>query len=372
MSNFIKSDKQARLIKFILCGLAIAIVLGFILFWLFGSEKVPTDSKLTSGNTENISGKAGGEGSHEYNSRLKEHDEQQANAALATGQSHVPSPVGASKPVVGKKEETKKPETPPVAQVRTVPPKPVKQDNAMLKRMMEDLAQLDAKLSATAVGQGKIEYLMDFEKAEKDKKKREKTDTAPASPSAPTPVLHVKPGDLLYAIVDTGVNSDVPSAVLATVASGPYRDARLLGSFQRHDERIVLSFSRLITKDGKALQLDAYAVDPATSEASVATSVNTHFFERWGGLVAASFLSGLGEAKRFSGAQSTVYGGVNGTSDRMVWNKYNPADQAWIAAGKVGEKAAEKFEKNFDRPPTVYLASGTPIGILVMNVKENR
>ena len=44
--------------------------------------------------------------------------------------------------------------------------------------------------------------------------------------------------------------------------------------------------------------------------------------------------------------------------------------RALIAAGKVGEKAGKIFEKNFERPPTVTLASGTPIGVLILNVKD--
>ena len=80
-------------------------------------------------------------------------------------------------------------------------------------------------------------------------------------------------------------------------------------------------------------------------------------------------------AKRYSGSQSTVYGNYGGgysgdTTDQMVWNTYSPADQAWIAAGKVGEKAGKIFERNFERPPTVYLESGTPVGILILNVKD--
>lgn len=107
-----------------------------------------------------------------------------------------------------------------------------------------------------------------------------------------------------------------------------------------------------------------------TSEASVASSVDTHFFSRWGGLVASAFLEGLGTAKRYSGAQSTIYGYGNDVTDQMVWNTYSVSDQAWIAAGKVGEKAGKIFERNFDRPPTVRLESGTPVGVLVMNVKD--
>ena len=182
--------------------------------------------------------------------------------------------------------------------------------------------------------------------------------------------MTLKPGDLLYAIVDVGVNSDVPSAVLATVTSGEYRNARLMGGFQRHDERLVLAFNRAVLPSGETVQLEAYAVDPSTSEASVASSVNTHFFSRWGGLVASAFLEGLGSAKRYSGAQSTIYGSGGDTTDQMVWNTYSVEDQAWIAAGKVGEKAGKIFEKGFDRPPTVRLESGTPVGVLIVNVKD--
>ena len=145
-----------------------------------------------------------------------------------------------------------------------------------------------------------------------------------------------------------------------------------MGGFQRHDERLVLAFSRAVLPSGETLQLEAYAVDPSTSEASVASSVDTHFFSRWGGLIASAFLEGLGTAKRYSGAQSTTYGYGNETTDQMVWNEYSVEDQAWIAAGKVGEKAGKIFEKGFDRPPTVRLESGTPVGVLVLNVKDRR
>ena len=235
----------------------------------------------------------------------------------------------------------------------------------MLKRMMEDLAALDNRLTAVSAGTGSIAYLHDFSKDPNPVPvERPVVQQASAAPG-----IAVKPGDMLYAVVETGVNSDVPSAVMASVVVGPFKGARLLGSFQRFEERLVLAFSRAILPTGEDFQLEAYAVDPSTSEASVATSVDTHFFSRWGGLIAASFLEGLSTAKRFSGSQSTIYGGVGGVTDQMIWNTYSPADQLWIAAGKVGEKASRIFERNFDRPPTVYLEQGTPVGVLVLNVK---
>ncbi|MDR3358393.1 MAG: hypothetical protein LBN96_06015 [Desulfovibrio sp.] len=364
MSNLASTEKKRRFILFCLLGLILAAGIVLACFLLFTPQKPASDSKITGARTEAVKGPAGGEGSEEYNRKLTRHDEQKADAALTAGESFIPTPVGGRSPLV-----TPKPATPPpppaVAPPRVVPVTPPRNDG-LLKRMMEDLAALDTKLTAVSAGTGNIAYQHDFSKD---------VQAAPVekpvlAETPATPGMAVKPGDMLYAVVETGVNSDVPSAVMATVAVGPFKNARLLGKFQRFEERLVLAFTRIIPPSGEDLQLEAYAVDPSTSEASVATSVDTHFFSRWGGLIAASFLEGLGTAKRYSGAQSTIYGTTNGeTTDQMVWNTYSPADQAWIAAGKVGERAGKIMERNFDRPPTVYLEQGTPVGVLILNVK---
>ena len=192
--------------------------------------------------------------------------------------------------MVGKKKKKKKkkkdtpPAPPPVAPVRTAPVQTSRTDNTMLKRMMDDLAALDTKLSAVAVGEGKIVYLRNFSEGPVPVATPAEKTVMPASGTPPAMTL--KPGDLLYAIVNVDANSNVPSAVLATVTSGEYRNARLMGSFQRHDERLVLAFNRAVLPSGETVQLEAYAVDSSISEVSVTSSVDTHFFSRWGGLIA--------------------------------------------------------------------------------------
>jgi type IV secretory pathway VirB10-like protein len=365
MSDITSTEKKRRFILFCLLGALAAGVIILASFMFFAPAKTPATAKLPPAKTDAVSGHAGGAGSDEYNRRLETHDEQKANAALTAGESYIPTPVGKREPAVTPKTSLP---PPPVAQVRVAPAQTPRSDNsAMLKRMMDDLAALDTKLSSVSVGEGKIAYLRDFSR---DRETAAVDKTVGAETSPVTPGMGMKPGDLLYAVIDTGVNSDVPSAVMATIVSGKYNKARLLGKFQRFDERLVLAFSQAILPTGETLQIEAYAVDPSTSEASVASSVDTHFFSRWGGLVASAFLEGLSNAKRYSGAQSTVYGGINGTTDQMVWNSYSPADQAWIAAGKVGERAGKIFERHFERPPTVYLESGAPVGALILSVKS--
>jgi type IV secretory pathway VirB10-like protein len=365
MSDLASTEKKRRFILFSLLAVVMAAGIVVACFLLFTPKKPASTSVVAGARQEAVKGQAGGEGSEEYNRKLEKHDEKKANAALTAGESFIPTPVGNRSPLVAPKPATPPP-PPAVAQPRVAPVQPPRNDN-LLKRMMEDLAALDSKLNAVSAGTGNVFYQYDFSKDAKaiPVEKPIAQGTAAAADSG----VAVKPGDVLYAVVETGVNSDVPSAVMATVVVGPYKNARLLGKFQRFEERLVLAFTRVILPGGEDLQLEAYAVDPSTSEASVATSVDTHFFSRWGGLVAAAFLEGLGTAKKFSGAQSTLYGNAAGVTDQMVWNTFSPADQAWIAAGKVGEKASRIFERNFDRPPTVYLEQGTPVGVLILSVK---
>ena len=371
MADITSTEKKRRFLMFCLLGLAVAVAIVLMSFLLFSPGKIPATTTIAAPKAEAVKGQAGGEGSEEYNKKLETHDQQKANAALTAGESFIPTPVG-NKSSVARKQDTPPPPPPAVAPVRIAPVQAPRTDtNNALKRMMEDLAALDTKLSAVSAGEGKIVYLHDFS-ADKVIPVEKTVGAAPVSSTGP---LALKPGELLYAVIETGVNSDVPSAVMATIASGKYKNARLLGKFQRFEERLVLAFSRVILPGGEDFQIEGYAIDPGTSEASVASNVDTHFFSRWGGLVASAFLEGLSTAKRYSGSQSTVYGnyggGYNGdTTDQMVWNTYSPADQAWIAAGKVGEKAGKIFERNFERPPTVYLESGTPVGILILNVKD--
>lgn len=159
--NITSTEKKRRIIMFGLLGTALAVVVVFAALVIFAPEKPSSSAKLVTPRPESVRGQAGGEGSEEYNQKLKEHDTRLANEALKSGESFVPTPVGQRKPVVVKKEDTR-PAPPPVAPVRTAPVRTQATDNTMLKRMMDDLNTLDTKLSAVSAGEGKIVYLHEF------------------------------------------------------------------------------------------------------------------------------------------------------------------------------------------------------------------
>jgi intracellular multiplication protein IcmE len=192
----------------------------------------------------------------------------------------------------------------------------------------------------------------------------QQTNTPDSAPELPP--LPFKSGDILYSSNVIKINSDVPSPVVATVASGAYKDTQFFGNFSRHEKYLLLRFDRLKTPDGDEYPVNAIAIDPETSSAAVRSRVDSHYMERWGGLVAASLLEGFGESTAKSGQsfKSTE------TTETFTYPEYSVDEQAWIAAGKVGSRLANIMERNFERPPTVYEDSQAMIGIMILSTKR--
>ncbi len=103
MSDITSTEKKRRFIVFSLLGAALAVSIVLASVFLFSPEKPSATASLTTARADAISGKAGGEGSEEYNQKLKEHDTRQANDALKSGESFVPHACGATKARGGEK-----------------------------------------------------------------------------------------------------------------------------------------------------------------------------------------------------------------------------------------------------------------------------
>lgn len=173
----------------------------------------------------------------------------------------------------------------------------------------------------------------------------------------------VDAGDVLYAVNDVEINSDLSSPVKATVVSGDLKNSSLIGEFERREKNLVISFNSLIAPDGERHNIDAVAVDPDVPKYAVQSRVDNHTIQKWGGLVAASFLEGFGEAVS-RGGETTV---VTDHSTSTSTPDYDTEEEMWVAGGKVGSRIANKLENQTDRPPTVYLDAGQPLGILILN-----
>lgn len=311
-------------------------------------------------------GAVGAEATEEYSRKMETYAKAKADDAAESGRTYVAPVTPAGRPVLEvnkqKTEIAAAPEgarqtepVPPHAKEARVTRQPTQKGD---QRMMAFLAQISSQLaggqkSATVVLNKPAPHIV--------------TKTTTAGKTTETDLTippGVKAGDILYSINRITLDSDAPGPAMVEVVDGPYAGGKAIGQFSRGNEHLTLEFSSLTMPDGTRYTIKGYAIDPRTDRTAVRSDVDTHAFERWTKFVAAKFLEGFGSAVGASGTSSysSLYGGGYSIPN------YNLRDEIWIAAGKVGEGAARIVERDFDKPPTVTLDSGTEIGILIISV----
>lgn len=178
----------------------------------------------------------------------------------------------------------------------------------------------------------------------------------------------IKTGDVLFAVLDTSVNSDEPGPILATIVSGRFKGAKLIGSFNlpANADKMVISFNTIsVLGAPKATSINAYAIDPNTARTALASKVDHHYLLRYGSLFASSFLQGFGNA--FQSANTTVtIGGTGGGNNITVQNGIGRSalQNAVIGLATLGKSWSQVAQQQFSTPTTVEICSGTGIGVL--------
>ncbi len=171
----------------------------------------------------------------------------------------------------------------------------------------------------------------------------------------------IKAGTVMYGVIDSSINSDEKSPVLASIVSGDFKGAKLIGEFTVQNDVVVVKFTKInIPAVTTSLPFEAYAIDPDTARTALAHDVDNHYMLRYGTLFASSFLSGLASAISSSGSQtSSGAGGIVTTHDPL-----NTSQQIFVALGNVGTQFASQMGAVFTKPPTVTVDAGASIGVL--------
>ena len=174
----------------------------------------------------------------------------------------------------------------------------------------------------------------------------------------------VKAGTIMYAVLMTSLNSDEQGPVLATIVDGKFKGGRLIGTFNNQKERVLLSFNILTLPNvPRSISINTVAIDPGTARTAFSTYTDNHYLLRYGTLLASSFLQGYGQAYQSSG-QSVI--GL-GQQIYTVNPDLKPKGKFFVALGNVGSRVSSAVGDIFNTPPTIYVSSGTAMGILFMS-----
>lgn len=177
-----------------------------------------------------------------------------------------------------------------------------------------------------------------------------------------------KAGDIVFAVLDTSINSDEPGPILATIVSGKLKGTKLIGSFNlpSNAEKMVISFNTMSVPGApKTISVSAVAIDPNSARTALSSRTDHHFLMRYGSLFASAFLQGFGNA--FQSANTTVtVGGTGGGNNITVQNGIGRSalENAVIGLAQVGQNWSQQAQQLFNTPITVQVYSGTGIGVL--------
>lgn len=182
-------------------------------------------------------------------------------------------------------------------------------------------------------------------------------------PAEPTPNFIVKAGKMFYGTLDLEANSDEPGEILATIQNGPLKGSKLIGTFVANKETLTLKFTQMSAPFGnESFKISALAIDPENLKKGMATDVDHHYLERYGLLLASSFVAGIGEAAtRSNSVISTSPLGSTQTQGEL-----DTSDQLLAGLGKAGQTLSNDLSKRANIPPTIKIDAGYPVGILFM------
>ena len=185
---------------------------------------------------------------------------------------------------------------------------------------------------------------------------------------SPAQVL-IPAGRGVYAHPMLALSSDQTSPVVLQADSGPIAGDRMIGSFARENDRLILHVNTII-HNNQTISCDGVVIAPDTMEASVATDVDEHYLTRFILPAAAAFIQGLGQALATTSNTTAVlspFGGATTSTNLNFHQQLGVA--AGVAAGQVGTILNQEAPKG----PTVRLAANVAVGVMFLsNVTEPR
>jgi len=184
----------------------------------------------------------------------------------------------------------------------------------------------------------------------------------------------IKAGTIIFASLNTSINTDEPGPIMATITQGPFQGATVIGSIQlataiggNRPEKVTLNFDSLNSDQfSKTLSIKAVAIDPDTARTALATDTEHHYLLRYGTLLASSFMTGYAKVITSAGTVVTQPGNITG-STTTTSPTLSPRQQIFAALGEVGKRFGDATSTYFDTPNTITVDAGTGIGLLILS-----
>ena len=190
-----------------------------------------------------------------------------------------------------------------------------------------------------------------------------------ASPAADPVEILIPAGRGVYAHPILAVNSDAGSPVVMQADSGPIAGDRMIGTFAKQADRLVIRINTIIHQE-QSISADGVVVAPETMEAGVASDVDQHYLARFVLPAAAAFVQGLGQAIATTSNTAAVLSPFGGAA---YTTRLNLNQQLGVAAGVAAGQVGAALNQAAPKGPTVSLEANVAVGVMFLsNVTMHR
>jgi len=382
-----------------------AILLGVIVLigvsTLFGGSKDNVDEFSSATTVSDLTEVPGGseEVSENITRAIEDENMRRLETALRENESAIPIPTNATKDRITLEDFSQEKEEDPLERWRSLQESKAKRAVEAHAAQAEATPEVDTRtpivdaLSASMAEQMQsiltnqtidgvkttkitdVSYLESMQQKIEDKKK-EKEEARRAAGGNSGDSLDGGDGEILlpagtieYAQLIIEANTDVPGPVLAELMSGPFKGARLIGSFEETYDYLTLNFNTIVL-DGVDYSISAVALDPNTTLPGVVTDINRRYFTRVVLPVAAEFITGLASAISQSGVTSVRVSGDSTTE--TVTNSSDNDQEVASGIATAGAQLSEIIQEHRDnRPQLLRIRAGTPLGIFFVEAITN-
>lgn len=173
----------------------------------------------------------------------------------------------------------------------------------------------------------------------------------------------VPAGRGIYAHPVLALSSDQVGPAVFQADSGPIAGDRMIGSFGRENNRLVVRINTVIHQ-GQEIGAAGVVIAPDTMEASVASDVDQHYLERFALPAAAAFVQGLGAALATTSNTTAVLSPLGGAT---TTTNLNFPQQLGVGAGVAAANVGSTLNAAAPKGPTVTLAANVTVGVMFLS-----
>lgn len=384
-STISSTIKSSPAIKVALIGAAILVVVAAIA--LFGGEKVEAPSSRVDSGAKDLKEPPGtSELTPSMREAVEEHNQQILEDALKTGSSAIPTPIDSPKVLLGVAESEVGGEDPLVRWKRLqeerirlereqeqyvsqaqADPERVNRVNGLQQAMMNQINNIMGQQTIDPMQNLKVLDLATLEQNAAQLASQQGLAagaTGLNSVAEQTPIKVLLPaGEVVYSQLLLEANSDIPGPIVALIVSGPFNGSRVLGTFKKEEEYLIMQFNTLVSKEGHSVPINAVAVNPDTTLTGLATDVDHRYWQRIVIPAAVSFIRGMGDAIAETGSTTVTVGAGDATVSQDS-SDLDTEQELAKATSEAADKVGEVLDEEADVEILVRVKAGTPMGLL--------